>query len=151
MMNKISTGEDSTLATYLKIAKDLGPEADEFIQKKIEGSPNGENEEVIIDERQMLTSLSSIQFELNNQTLKKRQERMTKRTNTVRWIASGITSGCLMAFLIGAALFINHCKNNWPITTAAVGLTILFFILTFCIKKIRDIQMERDELLSKKD
>ena len=50
-MLKISTGQDSTLRTYRKIATVFGDSAVQFIDKKIAESPNGENEEVLADER----------------------------------------------------------------------------------------------------
>ena len=56
-MRKISTGEDSTLGTYRKLANIIfgeGNPAVKFIDKKIAESPDGENEEVIADESQML-------------------------------------------------------------------------------------------------
>ena len=59
-MQKISTGEDSTLGTYKKIAVVFGAEAVKFIQEKIDKSPNGEKEEVLADERQMLALLASM-------------------------------------------------------------------------------------------
>ena len=42
------------------IAEMLGDKAVKFIQDKIVESPNGENEEVIADERQMLLVLASM-------------------------------------------------------------------------------------------
>lgn len=59
-MIKISTGEDSTLKTYRKIAEVIGEKAVEFIDKKISASKNGEDEEVIVEESQMLYLLSHI-------------------------------------------------------------------------------------------
>lgn len=63
-MRKISTGEDSTLGTYREIAFLLGGfkenEATRFIDQKIAESPNGENEEVIADERQMMYLLLNL-------------------------------------------------------------------------------------------
>ena len=59
-MNTISTGEPATLKTYLGIAKIFGSKAEEFIQSKIDESTNGEDEEVIADESQMLFLLSSM-------------------------------------------------------------------------------------------
>lgn len=59
-MNKISTGEPSTLGTYLKISKIFGRKSQEFIQQKIDESPNGENEEVIVHESQMMFILASM-------------------------------------------------------------------------------------------
>ena len=56
-MNTISTGEPATLGTYRKIALALGGEdspAVKFFDKKIAASPNGENEEVIAHETQVL-------------------------------------------------------------------------------------------------
>lgn len=56
-MKKISTGEDATLATYRKIALVMFGEnskAVKFFDDKIKDSPNGENEEVIADERQVI-------------------------------------------------------------------------------------------------
>jgi len=60
-MNKLSTGDDSTLGSYLKIAKAIFS-ADsggvKFLEQKIKDSPNGENEEVIADESQMLHAIA---------------------------------------------------------------------------------------------
>lgn len=53
-MRTISTGEPSTLGTYLKFARIFGKEAEKFIQDKIDASPNGADEEVVADERQMI-------------------------------------------------------------------------------------------------
>jgi len=57
-MKKLSTGQDSTLGTYLSLARLFGQHAQAFIQKKIDESPNGAEEEVLADERQMLYLLS---------------------------------------------------------------------------------------------
>lgn len=58
---KISTGEPNTLGTYKKIALAISggreTEATRFMDKKIEESPQGENEIVLADERQMLILL----------------------------------------------------------------------------------------------
>lgn len=59
-MRKISTGEDSTLKTYLGIAKVFGAKAEDYIKQKIAKSPNGENEEVIADESQVLILFGSM-------------------------------------------------------------------------------------------
>jgi hypothetical protein len=59
----ISTGDPSTLGTYLKLSKDVWGEdsaAVKFILKKIEESPNRENEEVIAHETQMFYALNAI-------------------------------------------------------------------------------------------
>lgn len=62
-MTKLSTGDDSTLGSYKKLARVLfGPKAEAFIDKKIAESPNGENEEVIADETQMIFLLQQIAF-----------------------------------------------------------------------------------------
>ncbi|KKN04842.1 hypothetical protein LCGC14_1093370 [marine sediment metagenome] len=53
-MHKLSTGDSSTLGTYKKLASVFGDKAVKFIQKKIDESPNGENEEVIAPESQMI-------------------------------------------------------------------------------------------------
>jgi len=58
MMMKLSTGQDSTLGAYKGIAVLFGKKAVEFIDKKIADSPNGEDEEVIADETQMIYLLS---------------------------------------------------------------------------------------------
>jgi hypothetical protein len=61
-MNKMSTGDDATLGNYRKFADLLvGPKAVAFIDKKIAESPNGADEEVIADERQMIQLLASIE------------------------------------------------------------------------------------------
>ena len=59
-MQKLSTGENSTLGTYKKIASVFGEKAVAFIQKKIDESPNGKNEEVVAHESQMLVLLASM-------------------------------------------------------------------------------------------
>lgn len=58
-MKNISTGEPSTLKTYRNIALvisgfDENNKAVKFIDNKIIESKNGENEEVIADESQMI-------------------------------------------------------------------------------------------------
>lgn len=58
-MIKLSTGDDSTLGSYLRIAKIFGPKAVKFFEEKIKESPNGKDEEVITDELQMMFLLSS--------------------------------------------------------------------------------------------
>ena len=60
MANIISTGQPSTLGTYKELAHIFGPKAVAFIQNKIDESPDGENEEVIADERQMLILFASM-------------------------------------------------------------------------------------------
>lgn len=59
-MNTISTGEPSTLKTYLGISQVFGPKAVKFIQDRIDGSSVGENEEVIAHESQMLILFASM-------------------------------------------------------------------------------------------
>lgn len=58
-MRTISTGEPSTLSTYLKLARLLLPDSVPFLEDKIASSPNGADEEVIADERQMMVLLAS--------------------------------------------------------------------------------------------
>ena len=57
-MKLISTGQPSTLGTYRQIAsflsQDDNSEVIKYFDKKIKESPNGENEEVIADETQMM-------------------------------------------------------------------------------------------------
>lgn len=57
---KISTGEPSTLGTYLKIAKIFGPKAEKLIQDKINESLDKENEIVIQHESQMMILFASL-------------------------------------------------------------------------------------------
>ena len=59
-MKMLSTGEPSTLGTYKKMCVIFGQKAIDFIQAKIDESPNGEDEEVIADEGQMIYLLSQI-------------------------------------------------------------------------------------------
>lgn len=59
-MKIISTGEPSTLGTYKNMCILFGKKAEAFIQEKIDESPNGENEEVLADERQMIQLLASM-------------------------------------------------------------------------------------------
>ena len=63
-MITISTGEPSTLETYREIAwvlsGDEESEAVKFFDKKIAESPNGAQEVVVADERQMLYLIVSM-------------------------------------------------------------------------------------------
>ena len=61
-MITLSTGEPSTLGVYRKYAMALtlnneGSKVVKFFDKKIAESPNGENEEVLADERQMIYAI----------------------------------------------------------------------------------------------
>ena len=62
-MRRLSTGQPSTLGTYKGIAKIFGSRPLKFIQDKIDSSPDGEAEEVIADEGQMLLLLASLMEE----------------------------------------------------------------------------------------
>lgn len=60
-MKLLSNGSPSTLGSYKKLAAEfLGDEAVTFIQAKIDESPNGENEIVVMSEEQMIRLLYSI-------------------------------------------------------------------------------------------
>lgn len=62
-MTKLSTGQDSILGSYLKLATaffGFESKATAFIQEKINASPKGEKEEVIADEGQMIYLLTQI-------------------------------------------------------------------------------------------
>jgi len=62
-MIKLSTGQDSTLGNYLTLTRAVfGREskAVRFLEQKIAESPNGEDEEVISDEAQMINLLAQI-------------------------------------------------------------------------------------------
>jgi hypothetical protein len=62
-MRKLSTGEDSTLGNYLKLATLFFGEESEsvkFLKYKIAESPYGKNEEVIADESQMIYLLVEV-------------------------------------------------------------------------------------------
>ena len=61
-MIKLSTGQNSTLGEYRKIAVFYGAKAVAFIDNKIAESPKGVDEEVLTDERQMLFLLAQIEF-----------------------------------------------------------------------------------------
>lgn len=62
-MNMLSIGLPSTLGSYLNLCKlcfgDDSPQT-KFIQSKIDESPNGEAEEVIAEESQMLMLLGAM-------------------------------------------------------------------------------------------
>ena len=66
-MKMLSTGEPSTLGTYKKMCVIFGQKAIDFIQAKIDESPNGEDEEVIADEGQMIYLLSQIGLSANTE------------------------------------------------------------------------------------
>ena len=62
-MMKLSTGQDSTLASYLKLCLVIfGPASPQvkFIVDKIATSPNGAHEEVIAEESQMMYLLVNL-------------------------------------------------------------------------------------------
>ena len=67
-MKKLSTGDDSTLENYRKLAVDIfGEDSDavKMLDDKIKESPNGKYEEVLENERELvyvLMSLSPIKF-----------------------------------------------------------------------------------------
>ncbi|MCD6619954.1 hypothetical protein [Aeromonas veronii] len=68
-MMKLSTGQDSTLGNYRKMTAAIFGEdskAVEFLDKKIAESPNGENEEVIVEESQAVLMLSTIHHRNTN-------------------------------------------------------------------------------------
>ncbi len=59
----LSTGDKSTLGNYKKLTKAFFGEdskAVAFLDEKIKESPNGENEAVLTDERQMVYLLGEI-------------------------------------------------------------------------------------------
>ena len=61
-MKQMSTGDDATLGNYLKMAKlFFGDDsiAVDFLNEEIAKSPNGENEEVIAAESQMVYLLTT--------------------------------------------------------------------------------------------
>ncbi len=62
-MIKLSTGQDSTLGSYLKLCLAVfGKDSEQvkFIMDKIAESPNGAHEEVVADESQMLYLLVNL-------------------------------------------------------------------------------------------
>lgn len=62
-MKKLSTGEDSTLGNYRRLAAicfGVSSNAVEFLNKKISETPLGEMEEVLADESQMILLLQSM-------------------------------------------------------------------------------------------
>lgn len=65
-MRKLSTGQDATLGNYRKITAAIFGEDDpavKFLDKKIAESPNGEDEEVIAAESQVIALLMAIKQE----------------------------------------------------------------------------------------
>jgi hypothetical protein len=62
-MMKLSTGQNSTLGSYLRLCQAVFGEDSEqvkFIQDKITESPNGADEEVVAEESQMLYLLVNL-------------------------------------------------------------------------------------------
>lgn len=62
-MMKLSTGQDSTLGAYRALTSAIFGEDSKavvFLDQQIAGSPNGESEEVIADESQMVGLLLGI-------------------------------------------------------------------------------------------
>jgi hypothetical protein len=62
-MNKLSTGADSTLGNWKKLWEvTFGPgPALDYLNRKIRESPDGENEEVITSEYNMMLALITMQ------------------------------------------------------------------------------------------
>ena len=65
-MNKLSTGQDATLGNYralvsMMFGNDSG--ATKFLDREIAESPNGRDEEVLADERQMIYLLAQLNKE----------------------------------------------------------------------------------------
>jgi hypothetical protein len=60
-MIKISTGEDSTLGTYLKIAAKFGKHAEQYMLDQIALSAEGIHDEVFVDEKTMLWKLNFLE------------------------------------------------------------------------------------------
>jgi hypothetical protein len=57
-MQKLSTGDDATLGSYLRLCEERGMDGGaELIRKKIAESPNGADEEVLASEEQMVVVL----------------------------------------------------------------------------------------------
>lgn len=61
-MKKLSTGQDSKLGSYRDNCQIFGPnnKALLYFEDKIKESPNGENEEVIVDEQQVMALIFSM-------------------------------------------------------------------------------------------
>lgn len=62
-MRKLSTGQDSTLGNYRIMAVAVFGESSkavEFLDKKIAESPNGADEEVIVEESQAVAMLGQL-------------------------------------------------------------------------------------------
>jgi len=62
-MSNLSTGDPATLGSYLKLSIIVyGEESNavKFLKDKITNSPEGEHEEVIADESQMIVALTTI-------------------------------------------------------------------------------------------
>jgi hypothetical protein len=59
-MRKFSDGSDATLGTLRQWAALFGEKAEAFVDQKIAESPNGEAEEVLADESQLIMLLSSL-------------------------------------------------------------------------------------------
>ena len=59
-MRKFSDGSDATLGTLRKWATLFGAKAEAFVDQKIAESPNGEDEEVIADESQIIMLFGSM-------------------------------------------------------------------------------------------
>lgn len=67
-MNKLSTGQDSTLGNWLNLSRLVFGEnspASKFLESKIHESPDGENGEVLADEGQLLNVLVHMHKEGN--------------------------------------------------------------------------------------
>ena len=67
-MTKLTTGDDSTLLSYRRLSSVVfgnDSKATQFLDKKIAEAPDGENEEVIADERQMIQLLGHLHLQVD--------------------------------------------------------------------------------------
>lgn len=65
-MQKLSTGDDSTLGSYLKLSRTFfgaDSAATRYLEQKIAASPNGDAEEVLADEGQMVYLLGRMHLD----------------------------------------------------------------------------------------
>ena len=64
-MNKLSTGDPSTLGSYIKLCKAFGfTKAQAYFEEKAYAAPHGEEEEVLADERQVMVLV--VRLEVGN-------------------------------------------------------------------------------------
>lgn len=96
-MNKLSTGDDSTLGNWLRLSIiffGVDSPAVKFIERKIAASPNGKDEEVIADESQLIYLLTNLDAETPDESPFFECPECHRRSYNLKDIETGYCAHC---------------------------------------------------------